>query len=113
MSLDKIVEEIIQDAMARGEFDDLPGAGKPLDLDAYFALPEDQRLAITLLKNAGYVPEEVDLMREIKTLKEKLSGCSDPAERGHLNRAINDRTLRFNLLQEQKQDAKRKARRTG
>ncbi len=74
MSLESVVEEIIRDAMARGEFDHLPGAGKPLDHEAYFALPEDQRLALTALKNAGYVPEEVDLLREIKAHKEKLAG---------------------------------------
>jgi hypothetical protein len=111
MSLESVVEEIIRDAMARGEFDHLPGAGKPLDLDAYFALPEDQRLAFTALKNAGYVPEEVDLLREIKALKEKLAGSSDPIARECLNREIRDRTLKFDLLQEQKQHAKRKARR--
>jgi DnaJ homologue, subfamily C, member 28, conserved domain len=113
MSLDSLIDEIIRDAMARGEFDHLPGAGKPLDHDAYFALPEDQRLAFTALKNSGYVPEEVDLLKEIKALKEKLAGSSDPVERGRLNREINDRTLKFNLLQEQKQHAKRKTRRNG
>ena len=111
MSLESIVDEIIRDAMARGEFDRLPGAGKPLDHDAYFAVPEDQRLAFTALKNAGYVPEEVDLLREIKALKAKLVGSADPAERERLNREINDRTMKFNLLQEQRQHAKRKARR--
>lgn len=61
MSLEQLVEEIIQDAMARGEFDNLPGASKPLNHDAYFALSEDERLTCTALKNAGYVPEEVAL----------------------------------------------------
>ena len=48
MSLDRVVEEIIQAAMARGEFDNLPGQGKPLNPEAYFALPEDERMAITI-----------------------------------------------------------------
>jgi hypothetical protein len=113
MSLDSLIDEIIRDAMARGEFDHLPGRGKPLDHDAYFALQEDQRLAFTALKNAGYVPEEVDLLKEIKTLKEKLTGYPDPVERERLNREINDRTLKFNLLQEQKQRTRRRARRSG
>jgi len=113
MSLESVVDEIIRDAMARGEFDRLPGAGKPLDHDAYFALPEDQRLALTALKNAGYVPEEVDLLREIGALKEKLASCSDLTEHARLNREINNRTMKFNLLQEQKRHAKHKARRAG
>lgn len=113
MSLDLIVEEIIQDAMARGEFDNLPGRGQPLDLDAYFALPEEQRLAYTVLKNAGYVPEEVDLLREIKALKDKLAGCSSEADRHALTREIDLQMLKFNLLQEQKQRERRKARKRG
>ena len=113
MSLDQIVEEIIRDAMARGEFDNLPGRGKPLDLDAYFALPEEQRLAYTLLKNAGYVPEEVDLLRGMKALKDQLAACSNEAERQALTRKIDRQMLKLNLLQEQKQHACRKARKTG
>jgi len=42
MDFDKIAEEKIREAMERGEFDDLPGSGKPLQgLDSYFATPED------------------------------------------------------------------------
>ena len=59
MSLDRVVDEMIRDAMARGEFDNLPGAGKPQNLDSYFAAPEDLRMAWSVLRNAGYLPEEV------------------------------------------------------
>lgn len=113
MPLENVIEEIIQDAIARGEFDNLPGKGKPLDHDAYFALPEDQRLAYTALKNAGYVPEEVALLKEIKQLRERLGHCVDPTERKSLYKALDEHTLKFNLLQEQKQHARRKARKTG
>ena len=43
MSFEKIAEEKIEEAIAAGEFDNLPGQGKPLDLDAYFATPEQMR----------------------------------------------------------------------
>ena len=113
MSLESTIEEIIQEAIARGEFDNLPGAGKPLDHDAYFDLPEDQRLAYTMLRNAGFVPEEVELLREVKELKEKLASCVNPDECRRLNKEIDDRTLKFNLFQEQKQHARRKERKAG
>jgi hypothetical protein len=45
--------------------------------------------------------------------RRKLAGCSDLTERAHLGREISTRAMKFNLLQEQKQHAKRKARRTG
>ncbi len=110
MSLESLVDEIIQDAMARGEFDNLPGAGKPLNHDAYFSLPEDQRLAYTALKNAGYAPEEVELLREIKTLKDKIARCEETAECQRLHKELDARALKFNLLQEQKQHARFKSR---
>ena len=40
------IEELIKNAMARGEFDNLPGKGQPLDLSAHFAAPEDVRMGI-------------------------------------------------------------------
>lgn len=106
----KAVEEIIQEAIARGEFDNLPGAGKPLDMDAYFALPEEDRLAYTALKNAGYVPEEVGVLREIKLLKEQLELAQDDERKRALHKKIDEKTLRFNLMMEQRQSARRKAR---
>ena len=53
MSFDKAVEAIIQEAMQRGDFDNLRGKGQPLDLSAYFDTPEDVRMAYSILKNAG------------------------------------------------------------
>ena len=47
------------DELADGEFDHLAGAGKPLNLDEYFSMPEDLRMAYSLLKNANCAPVEV------------------------------------------------------
>jgi hypothetical protein len=110
MSLDRVVEEIIRDAMARGEFDDLPGQGKPLDLDAYFAAPEDLRLAYSMLKNAGYLPQEAELLRQMGQLRAQLDACGDEMERSRITREIDDRLLRFSLLNERYR-AGRRARR--
>ena len=69
LALDWIAEEKIARAVARGELDDLPGAGKPLDLDDDPLVPEDVRAAYRILKNAGYVPEELHSLREIAALE--------------------------------------------
>jgi uncharacterized protein YydD (DUF2326 family) len=69
---DAITEQRIRDALARGEFDNLPGQGQPLELDDDSLIPEDQRLAYRILKNAGYVPEEVENRREIASLQQEL-----------------------------------------
>ncbi len=109
MALDRVVEEIIQAAMVRGEFDNLPGRGKPLDLEAYFALPEDERMALTLLRNAGYAPEEVQLLRDIAELKDRLAAAGDDASRRAIHKAIDDKTLAYNLLLDRRR-ARRKSR---
>jgi len=60
LTLELIAERKIAEAIAQGEFDDLPGAGKPLDLEEDPLVPEDQRMANRILKNAGFVPREVE-----------------------------------------------------
>ena len=59
------------------------------------------------------MPEEVDLLREIKVLEDKLAASSGEADRQALTREIDRQMLKFNLLQEQKQHARRKARKAG
>jgi Domain of unknown function (DUF1992) len=60
MALLYLAERKIEEALARGELDDLPGAGRPLELDDDRLVPEDVRLAYRILKNAGYVPPELE-----------------------------------------------------
>lgn len=77
MSIEKSIEEKIRQAIAAGEFDNLEGAGKPLDLNNYFNTPEDVRMGYSILKSNNFVPEEVEMMREIGALKEKILTCAD------------------------------------
>jgi hypothetical protein len=66
---DLIAERKIQEAIERGELADLPGAGRPLELEDDALIPEDLRLAYRILKNAGYVPPEVEALNEIAHLE--------------------------------------------
>jgi hypothetical protein len=68
MSLENSVEKLKREAMARGEFDNLVGYGKPIDLTAYFNTPEELRMAYSLLKSSKFIPDEVDLIRQIADL---------------------------------------------
>lgn len=67
--LDFLVEQKLAEAVSRGEFDNLPGAGRPLDLHDDKLVPEDLRVAYRILKNAGYVPPEVEALNEIRDLE--------------------------------------------
>jgi hypothetical protein len=94
----KLIEEKIREAMETGEFDNLPGKGKPIDLDAYFATPPDVRLGYSVLKSAGCLPEEVALLKEVEELKTRLAASSHAAEREILEQQITSRTMKLNLL---------------
>lgn len=98
MSIESAIEQRIKEAMARGEFDNLSGKGKPIDLDAYFNTPEDLRMAYSILKSNEFVPEEVEMFREIADLKEKLDTSEDEAERAAVTLRINERKLALSLL---------------
>ncbi|EPR34482.1 DnaJ-like, subfamily C, domain-containing protein [Alkalidesulfovibrio alkalitolerans DSM 16529] len=71
-----VAEERIRVARERGEFDDLPGAGRPLDLDDYFRVPEDLRMAYTLLRNSGHLAEDAS-PRDIESTRDLLATCHD------------------------------------
>ena len=97
MSLNKFVEDQIQKAMAEGQFDNLKGAGEPLNLDEYFNTPEDLRLGYSILKSGNIIPPEVETLREIDDLKQQLARCADEAKRKQLQKTINEKILSFNL----------------
>mgnify|MGYP000303684684 CR=1 FL=1 len=67
-----VAERKIQQAQEQGEFDDLEGAGRPLDLAHDARTPPEQRVVDHLLKQARYVPEWVELAREIDRRRERL-----------------------------------------
>jgi hypothetical protein len=78
--LEFLAEQKLAEAVSRGELAGLPGEGKPLDLDDDALVPEDLRLAYRILKNAGFVPPEVETLNEIAEL-ERLAGLDSRAAR--------------------------------
>ncbi len=78
--LDFLAERRIAEAIANGELDELPGEGRPLDLEDDALVPEELRLAYRVLKNAGFVPPEVQTLNEIAEL-ERLAGLDSRAAR--------------------------------
>ena len=78
---DQIVEQRIAEATRRGEFDDLPGVGRPLALDDDRLVPEELRAAYRILRNAGYVPEEVRLLAEIRSVESLIAHATRDADR--------------------------------
>ena len=100
MSLDRIVEALIKEAQERGEFDNLPGKGKPLDLSEYFEMPEDVRMAQSVLKNAGMTSPEVQLLKEIVELRQVLEALADEKKKEEVQKKIQEKQMEFNLKME-------------
>ena len=69
--LDFIAEQRIAEAIANGELDDLPGAGKALELDDNALVPAELRVAHRILKNAGVAPPEVKKLELMKARVER------------------------------------------
>lgn len=80
--IDQQVEQQIARALERGDFEDLPGAGKPLQLEDLSHLPPELRTAYLLLKGGDFLPPEVTLRREIRDVEGLLcQSCSDSERR--------------------------------
>jgi hypothetical protein len=77
--LDFLVEQRLEEAVSRGELTNLPGEGRPLELDDDPLTPEEVRAAYRILKNAGFVPPEVETLNEISQLERLVSRGSDDA----------------------------------
>jgi hypothetical protein len=94
----KIVEKRIQEALERGDFDDLPGRGKPIEIEDDSMVPEDLRLAYKVLKNAGCLPPELQLKKEIRQMEDLLESIPDEREKYRQIKKINYRIMKLNLM---------------
>ena len=107
MNFDKLVESIIREAQERGEFENLPGKGKPIDLSTYFDTPEDFRMAYAILKNAGMNSREVDLLKEIAELKQILPALLDEKKKKEVSKEIEKKQIEFSLMMERQRRQRR------
>lgn len=97
-----LAESKIRAAMARGEFDDLPGRGRPLPPDQLARVPGDLRMGFRLLKNAGCVPPELEAQREMARLGTLIAATGDSEERAELSRLRADAEMQYRLLVERR-----------
>lgn len=72
-----LAERRIAEAQEAGEFDNLPGYGKPLNLEDDSHIPPELRMSYKILKNAGYIPPELAERKEIDSLLDMLENSED------------------------------------
>lgn len=78
-ALEWVAEERIARAVAAGELSGLPGEGRPLELDDDRLVPAEQRAAMRVLKNSGYVPDEVRLLNEFREAEREWADAEGEA----------------------------------
>ena len=90
-AIDRLIEERIRAAVERGELSGLPGEGRPLQHEDLTLVPEEMRMAIRVLKNAGIPPPVIAELKELHRLAKELVSAS--SEEGR-QRAL----TKFNVL---------------
>src|SRR5689334_21167105 len=100
MPFSRIAESRIQDAIAQGDFENLPGAVKPLNLEEYFSTPEDLRMAFSILKNANCAPAEVEMMKDVSRLERVIAETSDAVTKHELQRTFAHRRIELAIALE-------------
>lgn len=68
--LESLTEKSIREAIEKGEFDNLPGKGQPLDLSENPFEDPDLRTVHRLLRNAGFAPAWIEERKDIEAQSE-------------------------------------------
>ncbi len=89
------VERQLEKAARAGAFDNLPGAGEPIDLTENPFVPADWRLAYKVLKDHGIVPEFVERRREIEALRAEIDGLKAHPDPEWRRLALRNRLVRL------------------
>jgi hypothetical protein len=94
----RLAEQRILEAQRAGAFDDLPGKGKPLELEDLTWVPEDLRIGYKVLKNAHVLPPEAELIRDIHTLEDLLKHVEEEGARKALAKSIQWKLIHLDVI---------------
>ena len=100
--LANVAEQKILAAIARGELDNLSLQGQPIPHEDLRLVPEELRMGYKVLKNAGVLPEELQLRQDLLRLQDLLDSCREPAERQRVEKRLTLKQLQYDLLMEKR-----------
>ena len=90
-TLDDLIAQSLRDAQRSGELQSAASWGKPLDLaDGYAQTPEELRMAFKALKDAGFVPPEVETMKQIAALRENIETEPDASKAEAMRQRVSE-----------------------
>lgn len=106
MDFGHLIEEKIKQSMEKGDFDHLPGKGKPLPKDDLAYVPNELRNSYRILKNANMLPEEMSLKKEIVEIEDLLCSIKDSEQAEIYRKKLSEKRIRFDLLMERRKVSK-------
>jgi Domain of unknown function (DUF1992) len=98
----RLADSKIRKAMESGEFDRLPGRGRPLPPDEFAHVAAELRMGFRVLRNSDCLPPELEARKEVARLGSLLDAAADPEERRSLSRLRADAELRYQLMRERR-----------
>ncbi len=104
----KLAEARIREAIDKGELDNLPGKGKPLNLEELAFVPPELRAIYSIMKNANLVPEEVLMHKEIEELNKQLVKCTDETKKADIKQRITETSIRLSIMMEKRRPTTRR-----
>ena len=90
-TLDEQIAQSLREAQRNGELQSSASWGKPLDLaDGYAQTPEALRMGFKALKDAGFVPPEVETMKQIAALREVIEAAPEAPTADAMRRRMSE-----------------------
>ena len=87
--LEDHIGSALQHSQRNGELSSAPSWGKPLNLgDGYDETPAELRMGYKILKDAGVVPPEVELMQRIEAQRQAVAAAADDSSAAPLQRQL-------------------------
>lgn len=97
-ALQLIAERRIAEALREGKFNSDKWKGKPLPMEDNSFVPDDLRMAYKVLKNAGFLPPEIETKKEINKLEELIAKTDDEHTRLKQLNKLNFLILKLNSM---------------
>ena len=97
-SFERIAENRILEAIEAGLLDHLEGQGRPFQFEDDSHIPPELRMAYKILKNAGCLPPELELRKEVVRLQDLVASMPDTAEKLMQMRRLNFFVMKLNLM---------------
>jgi hypothetical protein len=93
-----IAERKISEAIRKGQLDIEEWRNRPLPVTNDSLVPEELRMAHKILKNAGYLPPEIETKKEIQQIEDLLVNCEDEYARVKQLKKLNYLVMKLNTM---------------